>query len=246
MYGLPLIGGWPSRVHALAPGAPGGSSSSGFITHRAAVTSEFQLIDGVRVTSLARTLVDVSTTGAFLPAVTMLDEALRTQEHRDFARPAASKLLTKRVLLDELREVNPRYGQKAARAAIGFADGRAGSPGESLSRVRMHELGFQAPELQVAVTTPRGRSYDIDFGWESARKFGEFDGHVKYTRAEYLRGRSPDEVMWAEKRREDEVRETTGRSFVRWVWDEALDARVFFRRLEGAGVPRAVARRHIA
>jgi len=50
-----------------------------------------------------------------------------------------------------------------AEGAIAFADARSGSPGESFSRVRMHELGFETPELQarfdgVAAHTRRSTS----------------------------------------------------------------------------------------
>ena len=57
-----------------------------------------------------------------------------------------------------------------------------------------------------------------DFCWEEYATVGEFDGRVKYGRL--LRpGQDPGDVVFAEKRREDELRDL-GREVARWVWDE--------------------------
>jgi len=126
---------------------------------------------------------------------------------------------------------------RGALATIEFSDGRSGSVGESLSRVRVFQLGFEAPELQVEVKVG-SRRFEVDFGWEGIRRFGEFDGAVKYTRSAELSGRRVEDVVTEEKVREDLIREATDRRFTRWLWREALDARHFDRRLTEAGVPR--------
>ena len=226
MHGLPLIGPWPTRVHVAAPGAAGGSSSAGMLAHRGGPEPEVVVVDGVMVTSLRRTLVDVASTCSMLTGVTMLDHALGALSvGRDDLRA-------------ELDRVAPVRGAHACSAAIGFADGKSGGVGESLSRVRMFELGFQAPLLQTSVTTHLG-SHDVDFEWPDVDLFGEFDGYVKYSRSEYMAGRTAEQVLFDEKRREDAIRGRTGRRFLRWVWDEAYDPGRFFRLLSEAGVPRA-------
>ena len=56
-----------------------------------------------------------------------------------------------------------------------------------------------------------------DFAWRRHRLLGEFDGRVKYGRL--LRpGQTPEEVLWAEKLREDALRRTTGFGMERLVW----------------------------
>lgn len=48
-------------------------------------------------------------------------------------------------LYEELASVSPRMGFSKAKRAIDFGDGLAANPGESLSRVRIFELGFEVP-----------------------------------------------------------------------------------------------------
>ena len=230
MHRLPLIGGWPGRVHISTPARTGGGSSAGTIAHRSGPPPETIEIDGVIVTSLARTLVDVAATCSFLVGVTMIDHALRTTPVR------------RGELFEELDFVAPTRGSTRARSSVEFGDGRSGSAGESLCRVRAFELGFHRPELQTRVATRHG-NHDIDFEWPEVNLFGEFDGLVKYSRAEYMGGRSAQDVLLNEKNREDAIREATGRRFTRWLWNEALDPVLFNRRLLDAGVPRSHGRR---
>ena len=225
MHGLPLIGRWPDRVHVSRVDAEGGSSSPGIVSHRTDDIPEMVMTEGVIVTSIIRTLVDVACTSSFAVGVAMTDFAMRLYG------------LTIDELLNELERVAPEYGRKVARQAFEFADGRSGSPGESLSRVQAHLLGYEPPELQVNVTTVKGR-FDVDFGWLGVRRFGEFDGLVKYTRDAYLKGRPIQDVVVEEKEREDAIRAKTGNSFVRWLWKDALVPAVFDRILREAGVPR--------
>jgi len=55
--------------------------------------------------------------------------------------------------------------------------------------------------------------------WPELGVYGEFDGKVKYGRL-LKPGQDPGEAVFAEKRREDEVRRATGGTMIRWVWDE--------------------------
>ena len=224
MHRLPIIGEWPQRVDVVALDAAGGSSRVGFTAHRASVRPETHIIDGVAVTSLERTLVDVAATSTLLVATVMLDSALR------------SGLCAAESISEELERVAPRYGRRRAEVAISFADGRSASVGESLSRVRIHQLDFAAPELQVHVSTQRGE-FDVDFGWTDAALFGEFAGFGKYAREEYLEGETPAQAVVREKSREDAIRAKTKRAFVRWGWDDAFSPRRFERLLREGGVP---------
>ena len=226
MHGLPLIGTWPKRVHVSRVGSLGGSSSPGIVSHRARDIPEITMIDDVAVTTLTRTVVDVASTCSFVIAVAMIDHALRVGG------------LTKEAVLAECDRVGLEFGKRKVFDAVEFSDERSGSPGESLSRVHAHLLGFAAPDLQVEVTTVRGK-FDVDFGWLTARRFGEFDGIVKYTRAAYLKGRTVEQVVIAEKEREDSIRAKTGHTFVRWLWKDALNPAVFDRILREAEVPRS-------
>lgn len=126
--------------------------------------------------------------------------------------------------------------QKAWARAVGFADPRAESVGESLSRVRISALGFTVPQLQTQVWV-EGREYRLDFEWQGG-VVGEFDGKHKYTRSQELFGISTEEALYREKRREDAIR-STGRRVVRWSWEDLHHPHILRDRLLRAGVPRA-------
>ncbi|MCH8561282.1 hypothetical protein [Nesterenkonia sp. DZ6] len=132
------------------------------------------------------------------------------------------------------------------KAALGFADAHAESPGESVSRALIHQLGFAAPTLQVWIATDVG-DQRVDFEWtvqgssrtspEVQRIVGEFDGRGKYFDEALLRGRPAKEVHYAEKLREDAIRRT-GRGMVRWDWTDLSHPEVLAAKLGQAGVPR--------
>jgi len=240
LHGLPLIGTWPTSLHATDPDATGGSSARFVTMHRGPEFPQVE-IDGIAATSLARTLIDVAASSSFLVAVTMIDHALRVEQERAEEarkRGVAVRALTKDDLYAELAAVNPRRGAKQAERAIAFANPLAANPGESLSRVRIFELGFEVPELQVSFPNIDGHDYWVDFFWRRIRKIGEFDGILKYTRGAVLGDRDPADVVVAEKLREDALRRHVN-SFSRWVWDTAISPQRFYDFLVSEGVPRA-------
>jgi hypothetical protein len=241
LHGLPLIGAWPETVHALIPDAQGGSSHRLVTSHRGVADPRSTFINGVAVTSLARTVVDIAAKCSFLTSVTMIDHVLNQENGhvghgREPGIPGAG-LITKEDLLRELEFVHPRTGRYAAERAIDFANGLAANAGESLGRVRFEELGFQIPELQVRFDVA-GRTYYVDYFWRGVRKIGEFDGHIKYTRAAVMNGQDVVGVVLAEKDRESLLRPFVY-SFDRWGWDLALNASAFYRFLCERDVPRA-------
>ena len=67
-----------------------------------------------------------------------------------------------------------------------------------------------------------GSTAYTDFGWSRQRTVGEFDGKVKYGRL-LKPGQDAGEVVYAEKLREDAIRDE-GWQVVRWTW---LDLRDF-------------------
>ncbi|RJN31911.1 hypothetical protein D3250_07305 [Nesterenkonia natronophila] len=123
-------------------------------------------------------------------------------------------------------------------SALAFADPLAESPGESLSRVRIAQLGFRKPILQHSITASGGRHYRTDFCWPEARIVGEFDGHMKYTRAKALQDAEPAEVVVWEKTRERRI-EQQGYRVVRWDWADLRSPETLRRLLDDYGVPRA-------
>jgi hypothetical protein len=173
---------------------------------------EVVIVDGVAVTSLARTLLDLARTSAFDTAVVAADAALH--QHR----------VTRADLDAAVVRARRWPGLPAARRALAFARPGAVNPGETLSRIAIHRAGLPPPELQWVVRTVTGLAIaETDFGWPALRTVGEFDGRVKYGRL-LAPGQDPGEVVYEEKRREDAVR-ATDLGMVRWGWAELDDFR---------------------
>ncbi|NDK31236.1 hypothetical protein [Nesterenkonia haasae] len=136
-----------------------------------------------------------------------------------------------------LRSIPSLRAQTRWLRAIKFADPLSESPGESLSRLRISQLGFRVPTLQHSITTPDGTRYRADFCWEEARLVGEFDGHMKYTRARDLTGTHAVDVVIHEKTRERRI-EQQGYRVVRWDWNDLRSPERLRGILTDSGVPR--------
>ena len=73
------------------------------------------------------------------------------------------------------------------------------------------------PRLQRELYTPTGIFVArVDFEWDG-RLVGEFDGLVKYGQGLMVPGQTPNDVVIAEKIREDRLRQL-GLEVVRWTW----------------------------
>jgi hypothetical protein len=145
-----------------------------------------------RLTSVARTLVDCAREWPLEDAVVAMDAAL----------------LADRTTIGQLSRLAAGQqswrGVQRARRAIGLADGRAESPLETRGRLRIVGAGFPTPELQVDIRAEDRLVGVVDAWFEDAGVAMEFDGRIKYTQP--WRGRTPERVLWDEKRREDELR----------------------------------------
>ena len=117
-------------------------------------------------------------------------------------------LVTCEELVEIVESGRVRRGVRAARVAVHQVDPACESPGESLLRCRLHDLGLPF-DTQVAIST-RGRDYRVDF-LVRGRTILEFDGRVKYG------GADGADALVREKRREDELR-LEGFGFLRVVW----------------------------
>lgn len=232
LWRLPTPASWPDVVHVTAPPALGGRSNAHLFRHTTVRSASPEAVDGIAVTTVARTAVDIARTTSLGRAVVAIDAALDPARSAEAGRAVA----TRELLQEELERVAPRQGRARAMRALDFADGRAGSVGESLSRVTMARLRAPTPILQRTFPNPRGGSWSVDFWWPEHCLAGEFDGHGKYLRDDYLHGRSTAEVVIEEKRREDAIR-AQGARFVRWGWAEARNPRQLGAVLAQAGLP---------
>ncbi|WP_353648978.1 hypothetical protein ABLG96_19520 [Nakamurella sp. A5-74] len=220
VHDLPVVGGDRSVVHTTTNRRHGGQRRAGVHRHVAHRPDRVVELNGLRVTSLHRTLIDVARTEALITSVPILDAVL----HR------AGVSMTQ--LTAELRNAGRQRGVNRARLALSLAEARCESPGESASRVVMHEIGVDLPVNQVEIFDRAGvflgRS---DFWFEGTATVGEFDGLMKY-------GSIPDgskgrEELIREKRREDAIRRT-GAVMARWTWSDLRSRTTFAALLRDA------------
>lgn len=233
LWQLPLVGSWPARVHMLGTAPDGGTSTRHIVRHAHPLPELIEEIDGLRVTSLARTVVDMAAICPFPAAVALADAALRRAEHPLAGTPAS--LLMREHLVRAMSHLALRHSTAKVRKVIEFADGAADRPGESMSRVSMHTAGISPPRLQEPLRGASGKLYWVDFWWPEFNVIGEFDGKDKYQNPQFLRGRTSEQALYDEKLREDDLREA-GHGMVRWKWDVACTPRLLAAKLYRAGV----------
>lgn len=218
LWGLPRIEPWPDRVH-VSTGAMSGGRSTTLVVRHGVDCGEPALVGDLRLTALPRTVVDLARTSTFRQGVSVADAALHGLFDGDGRVIRAP--VSKEQLFDELMAAGHGRGVAQARAVIDFADGLSGSPGESCSRVGFMQLGLPAPVLQQAFFDRYGLIGYGDFWWPGSNLIGEFDGKSKYSDPAFLRGRTPEQALADEKRREDRLR-APGRGVSRWGWGVAL------------------------
>jgi hypothetical protein len=121
-------------------------------------------LDGLLVTSLPRTAIDIA---RYIPPFMAL-AGLDAMARADRIDPAA--------LMDHLeRWKGERYVAKARRL-ISLCNPLSESAGESWMRLRVADAGFPAPELQIWVPDEVNGVYRLDMGWRKRRIGVEYDG----------------------------------------------------------------------
>ena len=184
---------------------------AGWLMTRAALPDdEVTVRGGYRLTTAARTLVDVARSWPEVDAVAAIDAAL----------------LRRLTTRDELTAVLDRQvhvpGIPRSLRAVALADGRAESWLETAGRLTFAALGLPVfvPQVELRVG---GRIVKVADGWyQDAALAVEFDGRVKYRRPAF--GRTPTEELWREKRDEDLLR-SLGVQFVRVTADDLAGGR---------------------
>jgi hypothetical protein len=142
-HGLPTWRIPVDRVHLTRTRRSGARVGRVLVVHAGRLApDEVTVIDGVRCTTVARTLVDVARTGGFAPAVVTGDAAL----HRG-ATTAAQ-------LREQLCRARSRPGYLRAAEVVAFLDGRSASIGESRLRLAIAAAGLPEPELRARVLSP--------------------------------------------------------------------------------------------
>ena len=172
IHSLSLLGRRPEGVVTVTrPPHDRGSRTGpkGVLVHLAELPPEHVTVHrDVRITSAARTVIDLARTSSFTEGVVVTDSALHAGK------------TTKAELEGVIAYCRRWPGVTGARQAVAFSDARSESVLESIARVVFHEHGLPAPDLQVWVGDDDVVIGRADFLWRRYRTIGEADGAIKY------------------------------------------------------------------
>ncbi|GAA1132726.1 type IV toxin-antitoxin system AbiEi family antitoxin domain-containing protein [Nocardioides aquiterrae] len=190
LHRLPILEARPRLVHVTRIGALGGRTRHGIKHHKAPVLDEqIVFIDGHPVLDIPRTVADIGREHGVRNGVVAAGSALRMGVPRSALRAAVAPMR------------NWPYVTRP-RLAVEVADPRCESPAEDLTLLMLTQLGLGFIQPQFGIQEG-GRYAWVDF--RIGRHLVECDGWVKYLR-QTLGGyadRTPEEVVWEEKRRQD-------------------------------------------
>ncbi|MBD0862266.1 hypothetical protein IA539_13725 [Gordonia sp. zg691] len=211
MHRLPMLYPDLTRVHVTSPKV--GKTTDRVVRHQGVVAPrDVVVVDGVAVTSVARTACDVARLGNSRRALVVLDAALRQ----------GAELQRMQEILESCRRFK---GVEMLRRMLPLATAQSESVGESLSRALMLECAdLPEPRPQVSIVDDDGTFIArVDF-LLAEKLVGEFDGLVKYSGA--LSDTPPWQTVVEEKAREDKLR-AQGYIVVRWTWQDLRDRAKF-------------------
>ena len=196
----------PVLVHVTRFGDLGGRTEHGVKHHLAPFTpAQVVFIDGRPVLDAARTAADIAREHGATHGIVAADSARRlgvTDRDFDFV----------------IAQMRNWPFVTVVRSVVEHSDGGSDSVGESLGRILVLELGIGRPQTQFGLTDGVVTIWcDLRVG----RHIFEFDGRIKYrpVSAGGVASKTPDEVLWEEKQRQDFI---TGFKLgvSRIVWDD--------------------------
>ncbi len=208
---LPMLRPEQELVHITRYGVGGTRTEHGVKHHMTQLgLLNTRVVDGMRVTGLARTAVDLAREHGFVCGTVACDAALEGGLE----------------IADLEAELVPMWcwpEVTQARAAVAAACPGAETPGETLTRLLLVELDIGVPETQFPVRIGEGVAWtDLRIGCHVF----EFDGRVKYRRGDQggVADRPVEDVLWDERTRERLVC-AQGLGMSRVVWDDLFGAR---------------------
>jgi hypothetical protein len=220
-HGIETWGADLSRVHVTRLDGGAGRVEGDVVHHVGACTvDDLADVDGLRTLTPVRCAVECGSTMTSEAALALFNALL----HSGVAEPDD--------LYRQFEAMGSWPGVRHLHVPVRLADPRVESVGESRGLWAFWSLGIPRPEVQFEVRDHDDRLVGTcDWGWPNDRLLGEFDGKVKYGRL-LRHDQGPGEVVFAEKHREDELREVSGCSMLRLIWTDFDRPRLIKARFE--------------
>lgn len=173
---LPAVCERDQRLHLTTPSDGAQMRRRGVAGHRAVLAdSESETLNGVPVTSPARTFLDIAgTSGVALDEIIVLGDAL-VNEHRRYAhaRTAVISLGELRAYVDS---AGGRRGAARAREALAWVRVGADSPMETRLRLAVQRAGLPDVLPDYPVIDELGQPVFVDLAFEKYRIAVQYDG----------------------------------------------------------------------
>jgi hypothetical protein len=135
---------------------------------------EIELVDGIRVTTPARTALDIACRYPVDSAVAKIDA---------LARATKLKMADVEILAERYAR---RRGIRRARVALDLVDAGAESPRETWLRLLFIRAGFPRPQTQIPVYNEYGVLIAVlDMGWEDIKVAADYEGDHHRTRTRF-------------------------------------------------------------
>ncbi len=205
------------------------SRSSRKIVRHVITNDEITEVNGIQVTSIARTLFDTINSSSFSEGLALADSVLRTTDMK------SSELVR---LLEPMR--GHYLDSWRAKETAALANGLAESGGESIARATMIANGYMPPELQVGIPdlVNPSEEYRVDFYWRlpSGNIIGEMDGREKYKNPVMTNGLDAVDVFANERLRESRLT-GSGSKVMRFSYRDVVNTRKFCHILTSFGIP---------
>lgn len=221
MQGIEPWGQDLSRVHVTRLDGVAGRIERD-VVHHVGRLSESDLVEarGALVVRPARAAIEAATTRGGEVALCLFNQVLH------------GELADDQELWEAASSMQLWPGMLAVHVPLRMADRRCESVGESRGFWLFRTHHIPAPEPQFEVYDEDGVLLGTtDWGWPAHGLLGEFDGYIKYGRL-LQPGQEPGPVVFAEKQREDLIREVTDMRFVRLIWDDYQRPRNTAARIE--------------
>lgn len=196
----------PGALSGAEPDEPDVHLPEGFIPLPGSAPGTVRPARYRAVTSVPWTVLDVALEHGLDLGFPMAEDAL----HRGLLTPAE---------LREAQDLHPHgHRRRALRLLVELASAVSESAGESLTKLRLHQIGHLARfEQQVEVYDEEGFIARLDFADSGSRTAVEFDGHEKY----HLAG-DPHAALRRQWRKEQRLRKLRW-SVHRVEWAELFD-----------------------
>ena len=137
-------------------------------------SDEICLVDGMRVTTPARTALDLARRYRLDEAVTAIDALGQATR----LKVADIELLSERY--------RGRHGIRQARVTLGLVDMGSESPRETWLRLLLIRAGFPPPQTQIPVYDEYGQLVAVvDMGWEDIKVGADYEGAFHRTPQRY-------------------------------------------------------------